>query len=94
LYSISQQHRITVEELAEWNNISGTALSVGQKLIVTKPTKQQSTQQANIKYHVVEPGETTFGLSKKYGVTVDQIKEWNNLPNYNLNVGQRIIVGK
>jgi len=95
LFSISKKHGITVEQLTSWNNIAGTSLSVGQKLLVSKP-KQPATnnQQGEMKFHVVEKGETTFAISKKYGVTVDQIKEWNNLPDYNLKLGQRIIVGK
>jgi LysM repeat protein len=95
LFSISKQHNITVEELTSWNKIQGTTLSVGQKLIVTKPKQQPApAAQGSMKYHTVEAGETTFAISKKYGVTVDQIKEWNSLPDYNLKVGQRIIVGK
>ncbi len=44
-------------------------------------------------YHEVIPGETLFRLSRTYGVKVDQIKEWNNLRNDVIEVGQQLVVG-
>jgi membrane-bound lytic murein transglycosylase D len=46
------------------------------------------------KVHAVQPKEGLYGISKKYGVTVSQIKEWNNLPDDNLKVGQQLIISK
>ncbi|MBK9013858.1 MAG: LysM peptidoglycan-binding domain-containing protein [Saprospiraceae bacterium] len=34
--------------------------------------------------HVVQKGETLYGLSKRYGVQVAQIQGWNNLDNSNI----------
>lgn len=34
---------------------------------------------ASTEIHTVERGETLFGISKEYGVTVGQVQEWNNL---------------
>lgn len=44
--------------------------------------------------HVVLQGETLFKLSQKYSVSVDQIKQWNNLPDNTIKVGQRITINK
>ena len=33
--------------------------------------------------HTVQKGETLFRISKQYGVTVDQVKQWNNKGNSN-----------
>lgn len=44
-------------------------------------------------YHDVLPKETLYSLSKQYGVTVDQLKQWNNLPDASIKIGQRLIVG-
>lgn len=43
-------------------------------------------------YHQVEKGDTLYGLSRRYGVTVDQIKAWNNLTYNTLSIGQRLRV--
>jgi membrane-bound lytic murein transglycosylase D len=46
-------------------------------------------------YHLVLAGETLYGLSKKYNVQIDDIKNWNKaLLVDGLKAGQRIIVGK
>lgn len=43
--------------------------------------------------HEVAKGETLFGISRRYEVSVDQIKEWNNLSGNTINVGQNLRVG-
>lgn len=44
-------------------------------------------------YHTVQPKETLYALSKKYVVTVENIKHWNNLSSNELSIGQKLIVG-
>ena len=43
------------------------------------------------KTHVVEKGETLYSLSKKFDITIQRLKELNNLDDNTLSVGQRII---
>jgi LysM repeat protein len=47
-----------------------------------------------IKTHEVQPRENLYAISKKYGVSVKQLKEWNNLKGNNLIVGQQLIISK
>lgn len=43
--------------------------------------------------HTVSKGDTLFALSKKYGVTVGQIKEWNNIGSQNIiSIGQKLVI--
>lgn len=44
--------------------------------------------------HKVAPKEGLYSISKKYGVSVDQIKEWNNLQSDHLQIGQQLIISK
>lgn len=63
---------------------------------VTEAPKNDPVQQDAIlteQYHTVEPKETLYGISKKYGVTVEQIQQWNKLPDANIKIGQQLIVG-
>ncbi|AST89977.1 N-acetylmuramoyl-L-alanine amidase family protein [Sutcliffiella cohnii] len=40
-------------------------------------------------YHTVVSGDTVYSLSRQYGSTIEQIREWNNLDaNYTIYVGQ------
>lgn len=43
-------------------------------------------------YHLVTGGESLYTIAKKYSITVEQIKEWNKLPDYNVQVGQKLVV--
>ena len=38
-------------------------------------------------------GETLFSISKQYNVSMEQIKTWNNLPDYNIKLGTLLDVG-
>jgi membrane-bound lytic murein transglycosylase D len=51
-------------------------------------TSQEPTKPA---FHTVSPGETLFSISKKYGLTVSQLKELNGIGEQNLiTVGQKL----
>ncbi len=54
------------------------------------PTKTTTT--GNVSYHVVEPGETKFGISKRYGMTVAELEQRNPGIEKNLPVGFRLVV--
>jgi LysM repeat protein len=45
-------------------------------------------------YHIVQPDETLFAIAKKYNTSVSELQMWNNLPDYNVKIGQRLMVGK
>ena len=44
--------------------------------------------------HTVVKGETLYRLSKQYGVTVDELKAWNNLLDNTIHVGQEIVISQ
>lgn len=45
-----------------------------------------------IKRHIVEPKETLYSISKKYGCTIKQIKKWNRLKNNLIQIGQTLTI--
>jgi colicin import membrane protein len=44
------------------------------------------------KSHTVEPGETLYSISNRFYVTVEELVKFNNLPNYNIKVGQVLLL--
>lgn len=44
--------------------------------------------------HLVAKGETLYSISKKYNVTVDQLKAWNNLTDNSAKLGTLLIVNE
>lgn len=43
-------------------------------------------------YHRVKKGESLFRIAKQYGVTINEIKEANNLNDNKINIGQRLLI--
>ncbi len=42
--------------------------------------------------HTVAKGETLYRIAKEYGVSVQDLKSWNRLPDNTIHVGQKLIV--
>ena len=57
------------------------------------PTPSKPTASAEKKYHMVLRGETLYGISKKYGMSVGELQKLNNLPkDPSLRTGQKLLV--
>ena len=46
------------------------------------------------KLYEVQAKEGLYGIAKKFQVTVQQLKEWNNLPTDDLHIGQQLIIAQ
>ncbi|MDX2305047.1 MAG: LysM peptidoglycan-binding domain-containing protein [Microscillaceae bacterium] len=42
--------------------------------------------------HEVTKGETLYSIAKKYKVSVDEVKEWNNLEDNTISEGQKLTI--
>ena len=85
LYSIANKYGITLKELKILNNLNNDVLSIGQLLKVPKGLTLANT-------YVVDSGDTLYSIAKKFGVTIDKIKEENSLDSHMLSVGQKLII--
>jgi LysM repeat protein len=103
LFSISKIYGVSMDELKQWNNLTDNALSIGQELVIKKKNtvntisvSNQSTHATVAKKgtHVVAEKETMYSITRQYGITVDQLKEWNDLQTNELKIGQILIVAK
>lgn len=94
LFAISRQYDLTVDSLIAINQLENANLNVGDTLFTKLQikTKTAPIAEPNIKYHVVQPSETLFGISRLYQIEIEDIQQWNNLPDYTLSIGQRLIV--
>lgn len=84
LWSISKQFGVSVNDLKDANNLSSNLLSVGQNLII--PGKDDSVSNE----YIVKKGDTLYGIANKYGVSVDNLKDYNKLSTDSLSIGQII----
>lgn len=91
LYSIASRYSTTVDELRIINDLTSNTLYIGQQLLV--PTNEDMNQQPNqyITYTVVR-GDSLWSISKRYGVTVDDIIKLNNLNTIDLKIGDTLLI--
>jgi LysM repeat protein len=74
-------------------SVSTTKASAPAKLQASPPQKSPPPQQSKAQYHEVSRGETLFRISKKYGITVNQLRQLNNLTqNQAIYPGQKLLV--
>jgi membrane-bound lytic murein transglycosylase D len=104
---IAQRYNVREADIREWNNIRGNLIRVGQKLTLYVPsdkapvvstavasTSNTSTRSSNGQMvHQVQAGDTLWGLSKKYQISVEEIKRRNNLSGNNIKPGQKLVIG-
>lgn len=88
LYSIAKKYNISVNELKEYNNLKSNTLNINQILKI--PTKSINTTSNN--YYIVSKGDSLWSISRKYNITVDELKRLNNLSSNLLSIGQKLIV--
>jgi flagellum-specific peptidoglycan hydrolase FlgJ len=101
LYDVAQKNGIRLQNLYEYNELTADQkIFTGSKLKLKATAKEnpvlikQTIEVTTVKTYAVQPKEGLYAISKKYGVTIAQLKEWNNLTDDNLKVGQQLIVSK
>jgi LysM repeat protein len=101
LYDVAQKNGIRLENLYEYNSLKGDEkIYAGSKLNLKPSVKEQPVlvkdepKIITAKTYAVQPREGLYAISKKYGVSVAQLREWNNLTGDNLRIGQELIVSK
>lgn len=101
MFSISQAYNVSVDDIKKWNNLTSNSLSIGQQIVVRKPSSAQdpavtpavtSTVASAKGTHIVGSKETMFSISRQYGITVQQLRDWNKLESNDISIGQELIV--
>jgi LysM repeat protein len=92
LYSISRRYGTTVDAIIQQNPTADGGLEVGQILKV--PYVSSPKKAGNSGKHTVAEKETLFSIAKLYGLSVDELKQLNQLTSNSLSIGQELIVKK
>lgn len=90
LYGISRRYGVTVNQILEFNKTADAGLEIGQILKVPYVPRPKTPKGATV--HRVAEKETLFSISRQYNVTIDEIKQWNSLPDNSLAVGQELVI--
>ena len=93
LYGIANEYGLSVDELKKMNNLKNNNLGIGQKLLVSG-TGEDISDGADYDTYIVKSGDNLYAISRKYGISVDKLKDINNLSSNLLSVGQKLLVPK
>lgn len=81
LYSISKAYNISIERIQKDNPETKGPLSLGQIIKIydksLKIPKDNNEKDIEFIEHIVSKQETTYGISKKYNVSIDDILKYN-----------------
>jgi LysM repeat protein len=96
LYRISLRYNVTVAAIAQANNIANTTrIYAGQRLVIPDLSRAVETSlfAGDPTYHVVQRGETLANIANRYGLTVQQLVQINNISNPNrIQAGETLTV--
>lgn len=108
LYSLSRKYQITVNELRIANNLSETdVIKAGEKLTIpsanianaaalTQKSEEKpvnKTDKVSSQKYTVQKGDTLYGLSRKYGISVADLMNFNGFDSSStLKIGQVILI--
>ncbi len=95
LTQIAREYGMSLQDIRALNPGVGDNLRVGQRVRVSgTPAAPVAapTRPAAPTTHRVRSGEHLTGVARRYGVTVRQLREWNDLDSDVLRVGQRLRV--
>ena len=87
LYSIANKYNITVNDLIDYNALPSMVITVGD---VIKIPKGKTPNNDNI--YTVKPGDTLYRIANMYDVSIDELKNYNNLTSNILSIGQKLII--
>ncbi len=82
LSGIAVQNDVTVSQLRQWNDIKGSNIRVDQRITIHHG-------QSPVQIHTVKRGDTLIEIAQKYGTSIANIKEWNQLTSNTIRVGQQ-----
>lgn len=100
---IASQNRVTVAQIQSWNNMRGTRINVGQRLVVSSPAAAVASTQnsastdtsipsSNVIRYEVKKNDSLAKIARLHDVSVDSIKRVNNLDSNKIMPGQVLLI--
>lgn len=104
LGKIADKYGVRVSQIKKWNKLRSNALKIGQRLTIyprksvsnsSKKSTKTAVNTKGKKTYTVQDGDSLWKIANKFsGVSVDNIKSWNNISSNKLKIGMKLIVSK
>ena len=95
LGAIAERHGMTLQEIRELNGLKDNNIQAGQKLKVTGKASEERSEKPEAKSstYTVKKGDSLGAIAERFGVTVDQLRDWNGIKGNNIQAGQKLTIG-
>lgn len=104
LGKIANKYGVRVSQIKNWNNLHSNALKIGQRLTIYPRTpvansavssKPKKVVPQGRKTYTVRQGDSLWKIANKFpGVSVANIKVWNDISGTKLKPGMKLVVSK
>ena len=101
---IAERYGVGVSQIKSWNGMRSNTLRAGQNLIIypkksnqdiASNTPTQSQNASSEKTYTVRNGDSLWSISQKFpGVSVQNIKNWNDISGNNIKPGTKLKIYK
>ncbi|MGK9265128.1 peptidoglycan endopeptidase LytE [Bacillus inaquosorum] len=89
LWELSRKYDTTISKIKSENNLRSDIIYAGQTLSINgKSTSSKSSSSSSSSTYKVKSGDSLWKISKKYGMTVSELKKLNGLKSDLLRIGQ------
>ena len=104
LGKIARKYGVRVSQLKQWNGLRSNNLKIGQRLTIYPRNHKSSTtpklpkkvvNAAGKQSYKVRSGDSLWTIAQKFsGVSVQNIKDWNDISSNNLKIGTTLVVSE
>ncbi|MCT4628574.1 LysM peptidoglycan-binding domain-containing protein [Winogradskyella sp.] len=105
LGKIARRYGVRVSQIKRWNGLRSNNLKIGQRLTiyprkpvmnVSKPkTTKKTVSSKGKKTYKVKSGDSFWSIAQKFsGVSVQNLKDWNDISGNKLKIGMTLIVSE
>jgi len=106
LGKIARRYGVRVSQIKRWNGLRNNNIRFGQRLTIypTKPVSSSNktvaktssrTSNSGLKTYKVKSGDSLWSISQKFpGVSIQNIKDWNDISGTKLKPGMLLVVSK
>jgi len=92
LTMIATKYKVTLTQLKDWNDLDDDVIVPGQVLVVKEPVSTKETKNKTTgnkkKTYKVKKGDTLASISEDTGISIKNLKKWNDLKKDTVMIGQ------
>ena len=97
LTSIAKEHKLYVADLKKWNNLKDGNIKLGDKIKLSNTlvdADEEEKSSTETIFYSVKKGDNISLIAKNNNISVDDLKQWNNLDNNVVKVGEKLKIQK